>query len=171
VSIEQAIQDLENLEPLTRNYLIENLDDIMENFVVFEAVAAAKASNLPKEFTEGIAWKRTGELTGKIINTWGTQEKPLAKWFEEGTPDHWIEPLSPDGVLVFEATFGKNASAIFFMGDEEEGRLIYSKGHYVSGLDKTEAMARGIATGFKKAETAILKNSKDSVSKELETIG
>jgi hypothetical protein len=170
VSIEQAIQDIENLESITRQYLINNLDSIMVEFVVFETINSAKASNLPNEFVAGIGWKRTGELSGKIINTWGSSDKPLAKWFEDGTPDHWIEPLSPDGVLVWEASFGKNASAIFFMGDQEQGQLLYSKGHYVSGLDKTEAMARGIATGFKRAKTAILKNSKKHVKQELETI-
>ena len=171
MSIQQAIEDLENLESTTKDYLIENLDNIMKNFVVFEAQAAAKASNLPDEFIDGIAWERTGELRGKIINTWGDGNKPLAKWFEEGTPDHWIEPSSPGGVLVFEATFGTHAKAIYFMGDKKEGTLIFSKGHYVTGLEKTEAMARGIATGFKKAKTAILKNSKAMISRELKTIG
>lgn len=170
MSIQQAIQDLESLESVTKNYLVENLDSIMKEYVVFETVAAAKASNLPLEFIDGIEWKRTGALTGKIINTWGSTEKPLAKWFEFGTPDHWIEPLKAGGVLAWTATFGKNASAIFFMGNKQQGQTLFSKGHYVSGLPKTEAMQRGIATGFKRAQTAILKNSKTAVSKELKTI-
>jgi len=170
VSIQQAIQDLEKLESVTKDYLIENLDSIMNEFVVFEVIAASKASNLPNEFAAGVAWKRTGELSGKIVNTWGSSVKPLAKWFNYGTPDHWIEPLKPDGVLVWTATFGKNASAIFFAGSKEVGQKLFSKGHYVSGLDKTEAMDRGIAAGFKRAKTAILKNSKDKVTQELETI-
>jgi len=170
VSIQQAIQDLEKLEPTTKRYLKENLDTIMIENVVFEAKASAKASNLPDEFIAGIRWTRTGELSGKVINTWGSADKPLAKWFEDGTPDHWIEPNTPGGVLVFEASFGKHASAIYFMGNKKEGELIYSKGHYVSGLDKTEAMERGIATGFKRAQSAILKNSKQEISRELVTI-
>ncbi len=170
MSLQQAIEDIQQLEPQAHEYLTENLDSIMENFVVFEAKASARASNLPKEFTNGISWKRTGEAAGKIVNTWGSSDKPLAKWFEEGTPDHWIEPLTPGGVLVWEATFGSHASAIFFMGNEEQGKLLYSKGHYVSGLDKTDAMARGIALGWKKAKTAILKNSKAMISRKLETI-
>ncbi len=170
MSIQQAIQDLEKLEPVTRSYLIENLDDLMNEFVVFEVVAAAKASNLPLEFIAGIKWKRTGELAGKIISSWGTQEKPLAKWFNDGTPDHWIEPLKEGGVLAWEATFGKHAKAIFFMGDAQEGSTLFSKGHYVSGLDKTEAMERGIDNGMKRFKPAVLKNTKGAVSKELETI-
>jgi len=170
VSLQQAIQDLENLEPVTREFLVEHLDALMNEYVVFECVAAAKASNLPLEFIAGIAWKRTGDLSGKIVNTWGTSEKPLAKWFNDGTVDHWIEPLKEGGVLVWEATFGRHAKAIFFMGDAEQGQLLFSKGHYVSGLDKTEAMERGISNGFKRAKPAILKNTKDEVKRELETI-
>jgi len=170
VSLQQAIQDLENLEQVSREFIVENLDDLMNNYVVFECVAAAKASNLPLEFIAGIAWKRTGDLSGSIINTWGTKDKPLAKWFNDGTRDHWIEPLDPDGVLVWEATIGKNATAIFFMGNAEVGSLLFSKGHFVSGLDKTEAMERGIANGMRRARPAILKNTKDEVKRELETI-
>lgn len=170
MSLQQAIQDLEKLEPTTRQYLIENLDDLMTDFVVFEVVAAAKASNLPLEFIGGIKWKRTGELTGRIINTWGTADKPLAKWFNDGTPDHWIAPLKEGGVLAFPATFGRHASAIFFMGDAKQGATLFSKGHYVSGLDKTEAMERGIANGMKRFKPAVLKNAKSAVSKELDTI-
>jgi len=170
MSLQQAIQDLEKLESTTRQYLIENLDDLMNEFVVFEVVAAAKASNLPLEFIAGIAWKRTGDLSGRIVNTWGTAEKPLAKWFNDGTPDHWIAPLKPGGVLAWEATFGRHAKAIFFMGGAQEGQTLFSKGHFVSGLDKTEAMERGIATGMKRLKPAILKNAKADISKELETI-
>jgi len=93
MSLQQAIQDLEKLESTTRQYLIEHLDALMNEFVVFEVVAAAKASNLPLEFIAGIKWKHTGDLSGRLVNTWGTAEKPLAKWFNDGTPDHWIAPL------------------------------------------------------------------------------
>lgn len=170
MSLQQAIQDIERLQPATREYLITNLDTLMNDFVVFEVVAAARASNLPLEFIAGIKWKRTGDLSGKIVNMWGTADKPLAKWFNNGTPDHWIAPLKPGGVLAWEATFGRHAKAIFFMGEAKEGTMLFSKGHFVSGLDKTEAMERGIANGFKRLKPAILKNSKDAVGKELETI-
>lgn len=170
MSLQQAIQDLENLEPVTREFIVEHLDALMNTYVVFEVIAAAKASNLPLEFIAGISWKRTGDLEGRIVNTWGSSEKPLAKWFNGGTPDHWIEPLDPDGVLVWEATFGRHAKAIFFMGNAEQGSLLFSKGHYVSGLDKTEAMERGIRNGFIRVKSAILKNTKDEVKRELETI-
>lgn len=170
-SVDQALEDLENLEPVTRKYLIENLDRLMVENVVFETKAISQAMNLPKEFVDGIAWVRTGELSGKIVNRWGNAEKPLAKWFNDGTPDHWIEPLTEGGVLAFPATFGSNASAIFFMGNEAEGKMIFSKGHYVSGLDKTEAMETGIDIGMSRLKTSALKDTKSAVKGELKTIG
>lgn len=170
MSVQQAIEDIENLEPTTREYLVENLDQLANDNLVFEVVAVAKAMNLPVEFIHGIAWVRTGDLSGKIVNTWGTAEKPLAEWFNDGTPDHWLEPLTPDGVIVFEASFGRNAPAIFFAGNVEEGSLLFSKGHMVSGLDKTEAMERGIEAGWNRFKAQVIKNTKQDVSKELETI-
>jgi len=169
--IEQALEDIIQLVPETKTYISENLDELIEDNLIFEMKTIAKASNLPLEFIEGIAWIRTGELSGRVVNTWGTEEKPLAKWFNDGTPDHWVAPLTEDGVLVFEATFGRNASAIFFMGNAEEGDVIFSKGHFVSGLEKTEAWERGAAIGWKRFKMVVIKNSRPEVSKELETIG
>ena len=171
MSIEQALEDLASLEDKTREYLIENLDQLMNEHVVFEIISAAHASNLPIEFIDGIGWQRTGDLSGRIVNTWGTQEKPLAKWFNGGTRDHWIAPLKPGGVLAWTATFGRNARpAIFFMGEAKPGDTLFSKGHYVKGVPKTEAMERGIERGMVRLQEAILKNSKTEVSKELMTI-
>lgn len=170
MSIDQALEDLSKLEDTTRKYLIDNLDTLMNENVVFEIIAAAHASNLPIEFIDGIGWQRTGDLSGKIVNTWGDAEKPLALWFNDGTRDHWIEPKDPDGVLAWPATFGKNATAIFFMGNAKPGDMLFSKGHYVKGVPKTEAMQRGIEIGMRRLQTEILKNSKIEVSKELKTI-
>lgn len=170
MSIDQALEDLSKLEETTRQYIIENLDQLMKDNVIFEIISAAHASNLPKEFINGIAWRRTGPLSGKIVNTWGDSQKPLALWFNDGTVDHWIQPLKPGGVLAWPATFGRNATAIFFMGNAQPGDMLFSKGHFVKGIPKTEVMQRGINIGMKRLQTVILKNSKLEVSKELETI-
>jgi len=167
MSVDQALQDLENLEPTVRNYIIENLDELMQEFLIFEITSAALASNLPKEFVDGVAWVRTGELSGKIVNRWGSAEKPLARWFNDGTPDHWIEPLKPGGVLSWTATFGNNATAIFFAGNQTEGQRMYSKGHYVSGLEKTEAMQREPSKLFNCVSIPPLTNASGFLTRDL----
>jgi len=130
------------------------LDDFMEPLVdstiVAEIRALGYAANMPQSFIDGVKFKKTEANKGVVINTWGTDEKPLAKWFNYGTVTHWIEPKDPEGVLAFPATGGRNASAIFFMGDSKEGDTKFSKGHYVAGVPRTEVMERGFQIGKKR---------------------
>ena len=132
----------------------EILDDFMEALmnatVILEIKSLAYAANMPKSFINGVKFRKTEANRGEIINTWGTDKKPLALWFNEGTVQHWIEPLDPEGVLAFPAKQGRNASAIFFMGESKAGDTLFSKGHYVSGVPKTEVMQRGFQIGKKR---------------------
>lgn len=137
-----------------RNQINEILDANMENlfndYVVDEIRIIAAAANMPRHFIDGVKFVKTGKNQGEIVNTWGTRDKPLAKWFNYGTSQHWIEPLEPDGVLAFPASGGRNASAIFFQGGQQEGDTMFSKGHYVSGVPRTEVMEIGYKVGSKR---------------------
>jgi len=137
-----------------RNQINEILDANMENlfndYVVDEIRIIAAAANMPKHFIDGVKFVKTGKNEGEIINIWGTKDEPLAKWFNYSTSMHWIEPLTPDGVLAFPATGGKNASAIFSQGGQQAGDTMFSKGHYVSGLPRTEVMEIGYRVGSKR---------------------
>ncbi len=119
------------------------LDDFMEplmnSTIVAEIKRLADGANLPKAFSDGVKFKRTGPNQGEIINTWGTNEKPLAAWFNYGTNQHWIEPFDPDGALVFPDTSGRNSG---------QGEA-FSKGHYVAGIPRTEVMESGFQIGKK----------------------
>ena len=130
------------------------LDAFMEPLVVETIIAEIKAlgyaANMPQSFIDGVKFRKTEANKGVVINTWGTEEKPLAKWFNYGTVTHWIEPKDPEGVLAFPATTGSHASAIFFMGESKQGDTLFSKGHYVSGVPKTEVMERGFQIGKKR---------------------
>lgn len=168
MSAKQTITELENLEKTAKKYLEDNLELLIEENVISEIKSVAKAMNLPDKFIDGITFKKVGPLHIKIINTWGTQDKPLARWFNYGTPQHWIEPINAK-VLAWGGKSGKNASAIFFQGNNPEG-MKFSKGHYVSGVPKTEAMENGIKLGMEKLKAIILKSGREKISKELETI-
>ncbi len=141
--------------PTQRQDAKEQIDEILDDFmeplmnatVIAEIKSLAQAANMPQSFVNGVKFRKTEANRGEIINTWGTDSKPLALWFNEGTSQHWIEPLDPEGVLAFPAKQGRNASAIFFMGDSKEGDTLFSKGHYVSGVPKTEVMQRGFQIG------------------------
>jgi len=152
--LDQVIDDILQLEPLTKEYIEDNLDELIETHVVNEIKSVARAMNLPQHFIDGVKAVKVGPLHVKIINTWGTPEKPLSKWFNNGTQDHFIAPLG-DWLLHWKTPLGNWAS---------------SAGHMVRGLPKTEAMEIGIAIGMRGFKTAVLKNTKENVSKELENV-
>ena len=152
--VQQSIDDIIQLEPLTKQYIEENLDELMEEHVVSEIKSVSRAMNLPQHFIDGVKSLRVGPLHIKIINTWGTPQVPLAKFFNDGTNDHFIAPLG-DWLLHWITELGTHAR---------------SAGHMVRGIQKTEAMEIGIKIGMRNFKTAVLKNTKANVSKELESI-
>ena len=49
--------------------------------------------------------------------------------------------------LAWQAKQGRNATAIFFMGEKDPTGTLFSMGHYVSGVPRTEAMEIGFNIG------------------------
>lgn len=129
------------------------LDDFMEPLVNFTIIAEIKliatAANIPQSFIDGVKFRKTGPNIGQVVNTWGTDETPLAKYFNYGTVMHWIEPKTAKA-LAWGGKGGSHATAIFFQGSPKNTGTIFDKGHYVSGVPKTEAMERGFAIGEKR---------------------
>lgn len=126
------------------------LDDFMEPLVnqtiITEIKNIAMAANIPQGFIDGVKFRKTGPNRGQVINTWGTTETPLAIFFNYGTVMHWIEPVTKKA-LAWPAGEGKHATAIYFQGEAKEGQTLFSKGHYVSGVPRTEAMEIGFNLG------------------------
>ena len=154
--LNEAVRKLEAVEKNTNKYLNSNMRKLFNSIVIPEMKSIATAMNLPKDFVDGIKFRKTGENTGEVVNTWGGTYNssgqfaaPLALWFNYGTARHWIQPKTPGGTLSWIAGGGNNANAIYFQGGAKEGQRMYSKGHYVSGLPRTEAMETGLARGMK----------------------
>ena len=164
--IEGTIQKLKNLESQVNQFLDESMEGDINAFVIPEIKNVALAANLPQEFVDGIKFVKTGKNEGKIINTWGTSELPLAKWFNYGTKQHWIQPKKEGGVLAWTAKAGRNPRAIFFQGGAKVGDILFSKGHFVSGLPRTEVMEIGIALGMR-ALTANVQNRTNAKLREV----
>ena len=142
------------------------MESLMNETIVTEIKILADAANLPQAFSAGVKFRRTEPNQGEIINTWGSEEKPLAIWFNYGTTQHWIEPKDPDGVLAFPASSGRNASAIYFQGESKAGDTLFSKGHYVSGVPRTEVMERGFQMGKKLLAAEAAKIIKEELRRE-----
>ena len=133
------------------------MEPLMRDTIIAEIKALSYAANMPQGFIDGVKFRKTEKNRGVVINTWGTETKPLAQWFNDGTKQHWIEPTVAEA-LAFPATSGRHAHAIFFQGENKGVDTLFSKGHYVSGVPRTEAMQRGFQAGKKRlaAEAAII---------------
>ena len=153
----QLILDTKSFIPTQREDARKEIDEIldafmeplMKNTIVAEIKALSYAANMPQSFIDGVKFRKTEKNRGEVINTWGTEDKPLAIWFNEGTIQHWIEPVEAKA-LAWSSTQGRNPSAIFFKGESKEGDMLFSKGHYVAGVPKTEVMQRGYEAGKKR---------------------
>lgn len=160
MSIDFGFEDITRIEMregkrIVNDELDKSMTQYYNNFVIPEIMRISRASNLPEQFVNGFKFVKTSRNRGKIINTWGTPNKPLAKWFNYGTKAKiWIQPKKEGGVLAFAskgASGGRNASAIFYKSSStpKAGATIFSKGHYISGQPKTEAMERGVESSKK----------------------
>ncbi len=150
-SIEEALEKLKITEDETNKILNDNMDNWFNEIVIPEIKRFATAMNLPKGFIDGIIFIKKGDNRGSIVNTWGSQQKPLALWFNYGTIDHWIQAFLKKVLSWISKGNGSNPRAIYYQSSGNEGgRRFFSKGHYVSGLQRTEAMEFGIKQGMKR---------------------
>lgn len=128
-SAKQQLQTVE-AENTVNQILDDNMQFLMDTYMIPEVKRAAQAANIPQPFVDGIKFTKTGSNEGDIINTWGTTEKPLALWFNYGTRDHG--PLG-NWELRWKGKSGKEIHAKF-----------------VRGVPKTLAMEIGIELGTKR---------------------
>lgn len=141
--------------PTQREEVRKAIDEILDDFmaplvnftIISEIRAIAMAANIPQGFIDGVKFRKTGPNKGQVINTWGTPEVPLAVYFNYGTNKHWVQPLNKKA-LAFKGG-GTHATAIYFQGSAPPG-TVFSKGHYVSGVPRTEVMERGFNIGKKR---------------------
>lgn len=111
--------------------LDENMSFLVNSYMIPELRAVAMSSNLPDGFVIGIKFVKTGDNEGKIINTWGREDLPLALWFNYGTKDH-----------------GALGNWPLHWIDKDTGEDIYAM--YVRGVPKTLAMEIGMEIGEKR---------------------
>lgn len=132
-----------------RKFISDNMILWVKDTVLKEILRHCKAANLPDSFIEHI-YVTSDSSKVSIINDWEEDDNPLARYFEYGTTDHWIEPKSPDGVLAWPAQGGggTHARSIYYKSGEKKKGKLYSKGHFVSGIQSHMAMSMGYDKGI-----------------------
>ena len=146
-----SIMELKNLEFEVQKYVNEHMEEIAKDHIIPEIKNMASAMNIPQGFSDGLEIIKSSKNSIKIINTWGSAEKPLAKWFNYGTKDH--------GPVTANSLHWK---------DKKTGKDIFAK--FVHGIPKTLAMEKGIELGKKRFLDAILEKAKEHVKEEFDLI-
>lgn len=117
------------------------LSDTIDETILESCRTVARAAGMRQAYLDEIKFEKKGFLKGDVVNEWTSLSKdalgkgvPLALFFEDGTVTHFIEPLDPDGVLVWE--------------DPDTGETRYSKGHIVAGIKAMKIMINGFKFGL-----------------------
>lgn len=135
---------LEEQEQLVNQMLDNNMEFLVNTYLIPEIRAVAMSSNVPDGFVAGIKFVKTGQNQGEIINTWGTKELPLALWFNYGTRDHGSKG---DWPLHWKGKDGKDIYAM-----------------WVRGVPKTLAMEIGIDLGKQRLKDNVPRFIEDNLS-------
>ena len=149
--IDFSIIEAKDIEAKFYEYLDKHMADEAAATLIFDIKLIAKAMNIPQGFIDGIEYEKISRNRFKIVNRWGTREKPLALWFNEGTRDH--------GPVFKKALHWK---------DKLTGKDIFAK--WVHGIPKTHAMQLGIELGKRRFIQNILLGGKAYVTKELDLV-
>ena len=131
---------------------LQHLEQIIRETILSEIISACHAANMPKKFIESIELKKTSDTQFIIENSWKEDDKPLAIFFEYGTRDHWIEPVNAK-VLAWQSKgpeSGQKKAIYSKRHDNREGGMLFSKGHYVTGLPALEPMHNGFRIGYQR---------------------
>jgi len=138
VKFDSASMQLNEAKDMVNEILDTNMEFLMEKYMLPEIKRAAQAANVPEGFVLGIEFIRTGDNEGDVINTWGTEELPLAKWFNWGTRDH-----------------GSKGNWPLRWRSKKTGVMIFAQ--YVRGVPKTNAMEIGMDLGIEKLQQEVPK--------------
>ncbi len=129
-------------ESIVNEILDENMESLMNQYMIPEVKRVAQSANVPEGFILGIEFIRTGSNEGDIINTWGSLDTPLALWFNYGTADH-----------------GSKGNWPLRWKSKTTGEMIYAQ--FVRGVPKTLAMEIGMMLGIERLKEVVPKIIED----------
>ena len=134
----------------------DGIEDIIKDTILSEMISASNAAGMPKSFIKNIKLKKISDGRYEIENAWKNEDdKPLAIFFEYGTDDHYI---SGNPILAWPSggPNSGNATAIYSKSaGNKKGNMLFSRGHYVSGLPAYEPMTNGFRKGSQKMKEVL----------------
>ena len=138
----------------------DKIELIIKTTILQEMISAAYAANMHKKFIDGIKLVKIDDETYQIRNDWkGPNDEPLAKYHEYGTKDHYIKG-NPLLVWTSSGPQSGRPTAIFSKrADNKKGNTLFSRGHFVKGIEAKEPMTNGFKIGSER------------MARELELVG
>lgn len=136
----------------------ENAEDWIYDYVVLETKRMALAMFLPEKFIESIELRYHGNGRASVVNTFGTPDVPLAKFFNYGTKRNYtIEPKvvhgtpAPRSPRDKERVGDKSVKVVHpqALKWESGGETRFAKRVTHPGFPKTMAMEFGVQQGKK----------------------
>ena len=99
-------------------------------------------------------------------------DKPLWKFFEYGTKDHWIEPVNAKALHWTKGSSGGRPQGIYFQSSEtQEGDSMFSKGHYVRGITARKIVTDTRKIGYPKFRRELMRQLKEYMKNTATSIG
>ena len=82
---------------------------------------------------------------------------PLDEYFEYGTRDHWIEPKDKKALHWIKQGGGSPQSIYSQSSETEDGESMFSKGHYVKGIEARMVMTDTQKNGYPKFKAELMR--------------
>lgn len=114
------------------------IQDIAEKTLVRAIRDEALSKDMPQRYIDGIHSEFDGSELWIWVDFKGKKIEPLDLFFEEGTKDHKITPRYQNAL----SWIAKGAIGIF------SGFRLFSKGHWVSGIEARHIFANGAKKGY-----------------------
>ena len=96
---------------------------------------------------------------------------PLDLYFEHGTKDHWIEPKNKKALHWIKQGGGSPQSIYSQSSESQDGDGMFSKGHFVKGIEARNIMTDTKRLGYPKFRIELMKQLRDYMANTATAIG
>ncbi len=162
-----------NAKNNVNTFLDNKMEDYYNRYVIPEIKAIGRAANAPEAFIESFKFVKTGRGRGKIINTLGSKELPLAKWFNYGTKRNYLietKVKHPKGARRAEREKediggGHVSEPMTLHYVDDNGVDHFPETVIHPGQPKTLVMEKGVTSGSKQLVSIVEKDVKEEFEK------
>ena len=138
--------------------IADKLPYYIQRTILFEMKSAAEAANLPQGFIDNILLRRISKTKFEIKNAWKNSQNgaPLAVFFEHGTRDHY---MTGRPMAWYQTEPTHNPKAIYSESSQPYPAMLFSYGHWATGIPATMAMHNGFRIGQQRLKVLLAREA------------